>query len=189
MGADGTVKGAYIALKDVKAQLGKSLKNVTNARGQAMKQPMPQVVLIQDPRTGKTIEAVKREDAKLAGAKVPEPAKKADSYAQQQQAQAERHARERDKVKAEREIRLQMLQRVRDAAAERERSALDLQLIAPTAQYVYEFSLARRSQAWTTRTASCSSSCGPAHCATAAPSCCPRWTRPSWPGWPWTARC
>ncbi|MEY5100259.1 MAG: hypothetical protein RJA36_2978, partial [Pseudomonadota bacterium] len=133
VGADGTVKGAYIALKDVKAQLGKPLKHVTNAKGEHFKMPMPAVVLIQDPRTGKTVEAVKREDAKLAGAKVPEPAKKADSWAEQQQAQATRHARERAQVQAEREIRLQMLHQVRAAAAERERSALDLQLIARAA--------------------------------------------------------
>lgn len=126
--AEGEVKGAYIALKDVKAALKKPAA--------ADKQPaLPATVTIQDPRTGKTFEAVNRDDLVQAGVKVPAAgsAKGADRYAEQEARRAKERAREKAKIDVERAARMQMLQRVRAAAADRERSAFDLQLIARAA--------------------------------------------------------
>jgi ParB/RepB/Spo0J family partition protein len=132
--AAGQVKGAYIALKDVKATLTEAKKNPRKSlAGKDL--PTPPVITIQDPRTGKTIEAVKREDLVQAGVKVPAAgdSKGGDRYAEQEARRKAERDREQVKVDAERAVRLQMLQRVRDAAAERERSAFDLQLIARAA--------------------------------------------------------
>jgi ParB/RepB/Spo0J family partition protein len=54
IGADGVVKGAFVALADVKDALKAKVATVA----------------IQDPRTGKIVKAVRRDDAKRAGAKV-----------------------------------------------------------------------------------------------------------------------
>lgn len=115
--ATGQVKGAYIALKDVKAEL----KSVAGEK--------PQVITIQDPRTGKTVEAIKRDDLKSAGVKVKEAPKRPD-YAEQQRKHEEERRKLEEKAKAERTFRRALLDRVRAAAATTERTALDLQLVA-----------------------------------------------------------
>jgi ParB/RepB/Spo0J family partition protein len=122
--AQGEVKGAYIALKDVKAELKK-------ATGDAK----PQVVTIQDPRTGKTVEAVKRDDLVQVGVRVPAGGSGpgSDRYAEQEARRKAERAREEAKLDAEKATRLRMLHAVRDAAAHSERSAFDLRLIARAA--------------------------------------------------------
>lgn len=121
--AHGDIKGSYIALKDVKAQLKKAGQDKT-----------VQVVLIQDPRTSKTHQAVKVQDVKAAGVKVKEPAAaKADSYAEQQKRWAAERAAGEAKAKVERDVRLAVLDRIAAAMAATPRDAFDLQLIARAA--------------------------------------------------------
>jgi hypothetical protein len=74
------------------------------------------VVTIQDPRTGKTIEAVKRDDLKAAGVKVKETPKQS-SWAEQQKAREAAREKEEVKRKAQHELHLLILERVRTAAA------------------------------------------------------------------------
>lgn len=128
--AHGEVKGAYIALKDVQAELKKLPRK--GIEGDANQ---PKVVLIQDPRTGKTHKAVKVADVKAAGVKVKEaPKSHSDNYAQQQQQKwAEERAAKDAKAKAERIVRLALLKRITDAMTTTARDAFDLQLIARAA--------------------------------------------------------
>jgi ParB/RepB/Spo0J family partition protein len=130
--ASGNIKGAYIALKDVQADLKKAPKKSLAGYDLAA----PEVVTIQDPRTGKTFKAVKREDVKAAGVKLTEPKKSSsgayDWKAEQAKREAE-HAREQTLAKAEGAVRLEWLKRVRDAAGQAARSTLDLQLVAHVA--------------------------------------------------------
>jgi ParB/RepB/Spo0J family partition protein len=127
--ASGEVKGAYIALKDVKVELGK-LKGRHTLAGKPL--TPPPTVTIQDPRTGKTFEAVKREDVKAAGVKLKEP-KKQDDWAERQRQAEEARAREIERCRAETGHRRALLNRVRAAVAGAERSAFDLQLVAKVA--------------------------------------------------------
>lgn len=115
--AVGEIKGAFIALKDVKADI----------KGKGV-----QVLTIQDPRTGKTHQAVKIADAKAAGVKVKEPKKAAPRYDYEaERKKREEEERKRDALwKVEQSFRYALLARVRDAIASTPRSTFDLQLIA-----------------------------------------------------------
>lgn len=62
--AHGEIKNGYVALKDVQGLLKKAPKRNSLA---GIPVPAPQVVLIQDPRTGKTHKAVKVDEVKAAG--------------------------------------------------------------------------------------------------------------------------
>lgn len=62
IGADGKLKGGYIALAEVRGELKKAAEKGKVA-----------TVTIQDPRTGKVVKAVKADDVKAAGVKLPEP--------------------------------------------------------------------------------------------------------------------
>ena len=120
--ASGEIKGAYIALKDVKA----SLKGLPKAGAS-----VPPVIVIQDPRTGKLHNAVKREDAKAAGVQVKEqPQARNDSANYVQQVQ------ERNKMIAAAAVETRFRSSLRDAvltaAAQVERGMFDLRLIAKT---------------------------------------------------------
>lgn len=126
--ATGEVKGAYMAFKDVKDKLKKAVaakKTVTYS------DQMPKVVLIQDPRTGKTFEAVKREDLKAAGAKIAEP-RKSDraNYAEQEARRAAERKRNEARATAERNARAAIFAQVRERMATADRNAFDLRLIA-----------------------------------------------------------
>lgn len=119
IGADGTVKGAYVALAEVKDALKKA-----GAK--------PETVLIQNPRDGKTVQAVKREDLQAVGVKLKEPApgrSPRDNEAERRRREEEWRAAE---AKAEKETayRTRVLQAVRAAMASTERSAFDMQLLA-----------------------------------------------------------
>ncbi len=114
VGADGKVKGAFVALADVRQALKKA---GTKA----------EVVTIQDPRTGKTVQAVKRADLQAAGVDVaPKSASRgspsADRYAIEQKARVA-------KAQAETEARRRLLAQVRSTAAQRPRSADELRLV------------------------------------------------------------
>lgn len=120
VGADGKLKDAYVPLKEVRELLKK-----------AKASDKPAAVVIQDPRTGKTIEAVRREDLQAAGVKVkPAPTAAREGHAQWQQ--REQQARERDAkaCDAETQWRRSLLTRVRAAVQATERSAYDLRLAA-----------------------------------------------------------
>lgn len=126
--AQGEIKGAYIALKDVKADL-KALPKKGAAAAQDI--PQPQIVLLQDPRTGKTHQAVKRADLQAAGVKVKEaPKSNQANYAEQERRRQEAQAANEAKAKAERAVRRAVLTRITDLMATTERSEFDLRLIA-----------------------------------------------------------
>lgn len=131
--ARGEVKGAYVALKDVQVALAKVLPK--KGRAGAVVAPAPQVVLIQDPRTGKTHKAVKRADVQAAGVKVsdaPVQGSAASYAAQEARRNAERAANEA-KRKVEAQVRRAVLKDIRDQILGRDRDAFDLQLVAQAA--------------------------------------------------------
>jgi ParB/RepB/Spo0J family partition protein len=125
IGADGAVKGGYIALKDIKAELAKA-KAKKGGDG-----PEVASVVIQDPRTGKTVEAVKLEDVKAAGVKVKEPRTNSGVGHEQQRMN---YAAERERREAQAalntKVHCAVLAQVRKAAAAVPRSAFDLQMVA-----------------------------------------------------------
>jgi ParB/RepB/Spo0J family partition protein len=128
IGADGQVKGAYISLKDLKAQLqGKGGK-----KGKPAALPELQTVIIQNPRDGKTVEAVAIADATTAGVKVKEQPRGADRFDHE----GDRKRRQEEEAKAEAKaaaltkVNCAILVAVRDAAAAVPRSAFDLQMVA-----------------------------------------------------------
>lgn len=122
--AQGEVKGAYVALADVKDQLAK-VKAKTPDK-------VPEVVTIQDPRTGKTVKAVKREDVKAAGVKL-ESAERAGpqrSYEAEERKRVEQRKKNAEGAKAENAFRVQLLQKVRAVYAGQARSIEDLQMVS-----------------------------------------------------------
>lgn len=115
--AGGDVKGtAYVAVKDVKALL-KGVKA----------EERPQTVLIQDQRTGKTVEAIKRSDLAGAGVKAPE-AKSAH------EANSAREAAERkkwdDRAAVENKYRRALLDELRAVMQGQPRSLHELRALA-----------------------------------------------------------
>jgi ParB/RepB/Spo0J family partition protein len=121
VGADGAVKGAYIAMKDVKALLAKAGKKPADVP----------VVTIQNPRDGKTVEAVRAEDLKAAGVKVkaqPKPGGRPDYEAQRRRDEEQRKKREA-KAAEDTRFNLAVLSAVRAAAAGAQLSVQVLQLV------------------------------------------------------------
>ncbi len=122
IGADGKVKGDYVALKDVQAALKKAKLK-------------PQVLTIQDPRTGKTVQAVKRDE--LVQAKVVKAEPKAANHRQTYEEQQRRWHAERAEVLArcdlEQRRRMALLGAVRSAMMASERDSFDLRLAARVA--------------------------------------------------------
>lgn len=121
--ASGRIKGAYVALKDVKDQ-------VDAARRVAQKDSKiapPLVVTIQDPRTGKTHQAVQVADLKAAGVLKEAPAPKASRSHTDYEREAQARA---DKGRAESQRRQALFQRVRAAAADRPRTMDEARLVA-----------------------------------------------------------
>lgn len=130
IGADGTVKGGFISLKEAKAELAK-IKGKKKGDAPAVLQ----TVVIQNPRDGKTVEAVKVDDLKAAGVVVkdkPAGQGRTDYAAEERKRQAERHAAEK-RAAVETKINCAILTAVRAAAAALPRSAFDLQMVAMVA--------------------------------------------------------
>ena len=121
IGADGHIKAgaAYVALKDVKDTLAKA-----TAKGK----PAPTVVTLQDPRTGKTLQAINRQDLEAAGVKLTQPARNRSEHSAEKMSQQ----RERDKAKALEltEANKALLSRVREATRDTAPGLLELRLIA-----------------------------------------------------------
>lgn len=139
--ADGTVKGAYVPVAQVKQALA-AVTQLKKARGGGViaapaAAPAPQKVVIQDPRSGKTVEAYRREDLVAAGVKgAAEKPKKGDYAAREAAHEAKLEAARKAAEQAlrdERARRIALLQRVREAMQGRPRDAFDLQLAARAA--------------------------------------------------------
>lgn len=123
------VKGEYIALADVKNQL-------KQAKGAA-----PEVVTLQDPATGKTVQAVKREALKAAGVKVKEPKKPERYDYAAEAARREKEGQQREqKARLEVAVRHAILRQVRAKVQAAPRSAFDLGLVARAAFAGVEYS-------------------------------------------------
>jgi ParB/RepB/Spo0J family partition protein len=116
------VKGDYVAVTDVKAELKKA------------KDKGVEVVVLQDPATGKTVQAVKKEDLKAAGVKVKEE-KKAEryDYAAEARKRDEERARREAMAAVEVKVRRAILDQVRAKVHAAPRSAFDLALVARAA--------------------------------------------------------
>lgn len=122
--AHGNVKGSYIALKDAKDA-------VAEAKRAAQRDPTivpPQIVTIQDPRGGKTVQAVKVSDLASAGVKLEKPGVKAQRD-RENTWEKERQQRE-EKGRLESARRTALFHQVRDAARGRERSIAEARAIA-----------------------------------------------------------
>nr|WP_316644537.1 ParB/RepB/Spo0J family partition protein [uncultured Roseateles sp.] len=128
--ATGEIKGAYLPLATVRGELDKA-KTAAQLDG---KIPMPAAVVIQDPRTGKTYEAVKVSDLVEAGVKVSDAKQReADSYeAAERRRKIKREANEA-KAKELTRANLELIKRVRTHLASSARTAHDLQLVVRTA--------------------------------------------------------
>ena len=118
VGADGKVKGAYVPLKDVKDQLATA--RLAAQRDSSIVPPL--VVTIQNPRDGKTVEAVKTADLVAAGVRKKEEPKPARSSGSGRDWEAERRERE-ERAKRVNEQRMGVFRAVHQAAMAAERSA------------------------------------------------------------------
>lgn len=115
--AAGDVKGAYVAVTEVKALL----KNVKGAE-------RPKTVLIQDQRSGKTVEAIKKSD--LAGAGVAVPESPVNAHEARSRREREEEAKWNKKAAHENEARLSLLAEVRAAMLTKPRTTFDLRMVA-----------------------------------------------------------
>lgn len=113
--AGGDVKGAYVAVKDVKALL-------KNMKGE----DRPKTVLIQDQRTGKAVEAIKKAD--LAGAGVAMPA--APSKEASQAKSREEQEKWEEAAKTENKARIALFNDLSDAMRDKPRTLFDLRTLA-----------------------------------------------------------
>lgn len=127
IGVHGDVKGAFIALDDVKRALkGKGLAAL---KLDALGKP----VLIQNPRDGKWVKALRRADLETHGVLKPAEQSTVDlRKARQEAAQRQRQAEEAKAV-VEGGRRMALLLHVRLVAGQRERDAFDLRLVASAA--------------------------------------------------------
>lgn len=127
--AHGTVKGDYIALKDARPLLAKVKAAAKAAAKAGTPAPAePQTVLIQDPRTGKTHQAVKAAELRQAAGVKEEP--KATPNTRREDSWREEAAKREAKSKEYTAINEALFAKVRAAAAERERTAWELRLVA-----------------------------------------------------------
>ena len=113
IGADGTIKGAYVALKGVKSKVSEAR---CVAQGNSSIAP-PLLVTIQDPRTGKEVEAVAIADLVAAG--VMEKDKPKGKSNPGRDWEAERRAEEAEQARATEENK-RLFEAVREALRGRE---------------------------------------------------------------------
>jgi ParB/RepB/Spo0J family partition protein len=120
--AQGKVKGAYIAVADAKSLIDKARQ----AAQKDSKIVPPLVVAIQDPRTGKVVDAVLRDELKKAGVKLKDEQKPSKGTSRSyEEERREREAR----AKVVNEQRIALLRQVHAAAAAAPRSIEDLRLV------------------------------------------------------------
>lgn len=126
IGADGELKNGYVPLAKVKD----ALKKVADK---------PQVQHVQDPRTGKVVQAVLHTDLVAAGLAKPEAKPEAKTkaakpdYAAEQRKRDEEWKRREEEDRVETERRRALLQAVRQAGAGRERTEFELRLVTAAA--------------------------------------------------------
>lgn len=121
--AHGDVKGAaYVAVKDVKALL-KGVK--PEAR--------PKTVLIQDQRTGKTVEAIKRTDLAGAGVEAPEVKSSKSPHTMPPDRDREKWIAKAD---TENKYRRALLDDVRAAMQTKPRTKLELRMLAKAVAHI-----------------------------------------------------
>jgi hypothetical protein len=128
--AQGELKNCYVPLKDVKAELAKA-KGKKGHEGMTVT-----TVVIQNPRDGKTVEAVKVGDLEAVGVRVKEKPSHTSAHAdwQQRQEREEEARRKRlEKAQLQTKIHVALLGEVRRAAAGQGRSAFDLRMVARVA--------------------------------------------------------
>jgi ParB-like chromosome segregation protein Spo0J len=120
--AQGHVKGGFIALKDVKADLQAAVK-----KAKAEGTPAPQVVTIQNPRDGKTFKAVTFTDLQAAGVDVNvPPSTHRGVNAADQARQAKERAEREKKAEAETTVRHVVLDRTLEAMRTQPRTVVEL---------------------------------------------------------------
>ena len=126
--AQGNVKGDYIPV----SQMREALKSA-NTKGTAG--PSVTVMTIQDQRSGKTIEVVKRKEAEAAGVKTP-PAKPVNARMNWNAYELDRKEEEkvRDvKAAAQTQLNISALRKVRETASRVRTGVFELRLIAQVA--------------------------------------------------------
>lgn len=126
---NGELKGGYISIKKAPPELKGLLAGVKGVN-------LPRVV-VQDPRSGKTVEGVKLADVREAAAKMgikppAEPVKSASAHRETPEQRGAREAEERLRLKQENDSRRALLDAVRAAAKATPRSTFDLRLIVET---------------------------------------------------------
>lgn len=117
--AYGNIKGGFVKLADVRDQLKKAGKDAKK----------PEVITIQDPRTGKTHQAVKVEDVKAAGVQVKEPKRSGNDAAARAAEQAKREKINAE-AKAMTERNQALLDRLLPVMATQQRTTLELYWMA-----------------------------------------------------------
>jgi ParB/RepB/Spo0J family partition protein len=124
------VKGEYVALADVKAELKKVGKDKA-----------PAVVTLQDPASGRMVQAVKKADLAAAGVKVKEEKKpeRYDYAAESRKREAEQAKRE-VAARVDMNVRRAVFDQLRAKIAATPRSAFDLGLVAAAALAGVEYS-------------------------------------------------
>ena len=124
--AGGNVKGGFIAVGDIKANLQAAVK-----RAKVEGTDAPKVVAIQDPRSGKVVKAVALADMKAAGFDVKAPQPKDPYAAQRAKAAKEREVRD-SLASAESKVRLTVMERTLDAMRTQPRTTTELFWMAET---------------------------------------------------------
>lgn len=121
--ATGQIKGAYVPLADVQAELKKLPRK--GLEGDANQ---PQIVLIQDPRTGKTHKAVKADQLLASGVKVKAP--KVDAFAAQRARDQAEQAKRIAKRNETQQVNNAVLDRTMQAMASQPRTTQELYWMA-----------------------------------------------------------
>lgn len=128
--ATGELKGDYVDASKVREALKKAIND-----GKDGGQVMPKALTVQDQRTGKMIEAVRRSDLQALGAKLPAaPASRSQGETAESRARREDERQQREQQLADENARRRaLLDRVRAHMRTTERSTFDLQLLAQVA--------------------------------------------------------
>lgn len=122
--ARGNVKGAFVPIQDARRALKTLPKKSLSGT------PTPEIITIQDPRTGKTFEAMRRADLEKAGLQLSQAS--APGRQRSARSAADEEADRKAKVQAaelENRARRYVLDQVRARAAETGRTLLELRLI------------------------------------------------------------
>lgn len=128
--ARGELKGAYIPIKEARVALRQLPKRSLDGK------PQPDVITIQDPRTGKTVEAMRRADLEKQGLQLGHLAGSAGTNRSGSRSTADDEARRKTLVQAaelENRARRYVLDQVRARAAETGRTLLELRLVVSRA--------------------------------------------------------